>query len=80
MCIRDRLICALTIKNDDIKNFVKPKKEKKQSFIKAIPSILKEYWNILKLKPIRVIIGASLAYLIANITFSSCLLYTSRCV
>ncbi len=64
-------ICALTIKNDDIKNFVKPKKEKKQSFIKAIPSILKEYWNILKLKPIRVIIGASLAYLIANITFSS---------
>ena len=32
---------------------------------------MKEYWNILKLKHIRVIIGASLAYLIANITFSS---------
>ena len=66
------LICALTIKNDDVKGtFVRPKKENKQSFFKALPFILKEYWNILKLKPIRVIIGASLAYLIANITFSS---------
>lgn len=65
------LICALTIKKDDNKNFVKPPKEKRHSFIKELPSILKEYWNILKLKPIRVIIGSSLAYLIANITFSS---------
>jgi len=65
------LICALTIKQDDIKDFVKPPKEKKRSFIKEMPLILRGYWNILKLKPIRVIIGASLAYLIANITFSS---------
>ncbi len=65
------LACALSIKTDDVKNFVKPKKEKGQSVIRALPSMMKEYWNILKLKPIRVIIGASLAYLIANITFSS---------
>lgn len=65
------LVCALSIKTDDVKNFVKPKKEKGQSVIRALPSMMKEYWNILKLKPIRVIIGASLAYLIANITFSS---------
>ena len=65
------LICALTIKQDDNKDFVKPPKAKKRSFIKEMPLILGGYWNILKLKPIRVIIGASLAYLIANITFSS---------
>lgn len=64
------LICSLTIKKDDVKDFKKPVR-KKESMIKALPSILREYWNILKLKPIRVIIGASLAYLIANITFSS---------
>lgn len=65
------LICALSIKVDDVKDFEKQPKEKKQSILRALPSMLKEYWNILKLKPIRVIIGASLAYLIANITFSS---------
>lgn len=65
------LVCALSIRSDDKKTFVKPTKQKKESFIKEFPSIFKEYWNILKLKPIRVIIGASLAYLIANITFSS---------
>lgn len=65
------LACALSIKTDDKKDFVKPPKTHKEPFIKTFPSIMKEYWNILKLKPIRVIIGASLAYLIANITFSS---------
>ena len=65
------LACALSIKQDDDKNFVKPQKKKKESILKTLPSILREYWNILKLKPIRIIIGSSLAYLIANITFSS---------
>lgn len=64
------LICSLTIRKDDIKDFKKPKR-KKQAVIKVLPSILKGYWSILKLKPVRLIIGASLAYLIANITFSS---------
>lgn len=64
------LICSLTIRKDDVKDFKKPKR-KKQAVIKVLPSILKDYWSILKLKPVRLIIGASLAYLIANITFSS---------
>ena len=64
------LICSLTIRKDDVKDFKKPKR-KKQAVIKVLPSILKGYWSILKLKPVRLIIGASLAYLIAHITFSS---------
>ncbi len=64
------LICSLTIRKDDVKDFKKSKR-KKQAVIKVLPSILKGYWSILKLKPVRLIIGASLAYLIANITFSS---------
>ena len=64
------LICSLTIRKDDVKDFKKPKR-KKQAVIRVLPSILKGYWSILKLKPVRLIIGASLAYLIANITFSS---------
>lgn len=65
------LICALTIKVDDKKDFVKPPKKKKESLYKILPAMMKGYWEILKLKPIRTIIGASLTYLIANITFSS---------
>ena len=64
------LICSLTIRKDDVEDFKKPKR-RKQAVIKVLPSILKGYWSILKLKPVRLIIGASLAYLIANITFSS---------
>lgn len=69
------LLCALSIKNDDVKNFVKPPKKEKGSFVSTLPQVFKEYWNILKLRPIRVIIGASLAYLIANTTLSSDLVF-----
>lgn len=65
------LLCALSIKTDDVKDFVKPPKKKKDNIIKLLPTIFKEYLSILKLKPVRIIMGASLAYLIANITFSS---------
>ncbi|MGN1333560.1 MAG: MFS transporter [Anaerovoracaceae bacterium] len=65
------LICAFTIKTDDKKDFVKPPKKKKEPLYKILPAMMREYWEILKLKPIRTIIGASLTYLIANITFSS---------
>ncbi len=65
------LICALTIKLDDKKDFVKPPKKKKEPLYKILPTMMKGYWEILKLKPVRTIIGASLTYLIANITFSS---------
>lgn len=64
------LICSLTIRKDDVRDFKKPERTKK-SILKALPSILKGYMSILKLRPVRLIIGASLAYLIANITFSS---------
>lgn len=65
------LISAVSVKKDDVKNFVKPPKTAKEPFLKSLPGILKEYVEILTLKPIRVVICASLAYLIANITFSS---------
>lgn len=65
------LICALTITKDDNKNFVKPKDRKKLSIGEMLSSIVKDYFNILKLRPIRFILGASIVYLIANTLFSS---------
>lgn len=65
------LICALTITKDDDKNFVKPKDRKKLSIGEMLSSIVKDYFNILKLRPIRFILGASIVYLIANTLFSS---------
>ncbi|MBQ8562499.1 MAG: MFS transporter, partial [Firmicutes bacterium] len=67
------LLCGLTIKKDDIakKDFRKP--EKKGSFLdmKMFAGIFRGYMEILKLKPIRFIIGSSIVYLIANTIFSS---------
>lgn len=65
------LICALTNKESDIKDFKKPEKKQKILSPKAIKGMFKEYFEILKLKPIRFVIGASIAYLIANTIFSS---------
>ena len=65
------LICALTITKDDNKNFVKPTNRAKLNIPMMFKSILKDYLNILKLKPIRFILGASIVYLIANTIFSS---------
>ena len=64
------IICATSIKNDDVKNFVKPKKQRENIFA-AYKAMFAEYWELIKMKPVQIIIGASLAYLIANITFSS---------
>lgn len=67
------LLCGLTIKKDDVakKDFHKP--EQRQPFldVKMIVGIFKGYLDILKLKPIRFIIGSSIVYLIANTIFSS---------
>ncbi len=63
-------VCAWFIKNDDVKNFVKPKKER-ENIIRVYADMFKEYWQLLKMKPVQLIVGSSLAYLIANITFSS---------
>ena len=65
------LICALTITKDDNKNFVKPTNKTKINIGAMFGSILKDYFNIIKLKPIRFILGASIVYLIANTIFSS---------
>ena len=60
------LICALTIHKDDNKNFRKPEIKEKFLDLKVLPSMFKEYFEILKLKPIRYLLGASVVYLIAN--------------
>ncbi|MBQ9961703.1 MAG: MFS transporter [Firmicutes bacterium] len=65
------LVCALTITKDDNKNFVKPQNRQKINLFAMFSSIIKDYLNILKLRPIRFILGASIVYLIANTIFSS---------
>lgn len=64
------LLCAFTITKDDRKDFIR---HKKGALLTPafFADIFKEYINILKLKPIRFIISASIVYLIANTIFSS---------
>ena len=64
------LICAWSIMNDDKKDFVKPRKQR-ENILHAYAAMFREYWQLIQMKPVQIIIGASLAYLIANITFSS---------
>lgn len=65
------LYSALTIHETDVKDFKKPEKKEKFLDLRSILNLFKEYLDILKLRPIQYIIGASLMYLVANITFSS---------
>ncbi len=67
------LLCGLTIKKDDIPKNEFRKPVKKQPFldVKMFAGILRGYLEILKLRPIRFIIGSSIVYLIANTIFSS---------
>lgn len=67
------LICALTIKNDDIpkEDYVKPEKKEKFIQLSMFKEIFGEYFQILKLKPIQFIVGSSIVYLVANTIFSS---------
>lgn len=65
------LICALTIKKTDVKNFIKNPHREKVFSLKKIILMFKEYFQILTLRPIQFIIGASLMYLVANTFFSS---------
>lgn len=69
------LICALTIKETDVPGFVKNPEKEKILKAKNIKKMFKEYLQILKLRPIRYIIAASLIYLIANTVFASDLVY-----
>ncbi len=65
------LICALTNKTTDIKDFKKAENHEKVLSFKKIKEMFAEYLEILTLKPIRFIIGSSVLYLIANTIFSS---------
>lgn len=67
------LICSLTIKKDDVAKPDFRKSETKKPFldVKMFAEIFRGYLEILKLRPIRFIIGSSIVYLIANTIFSS---------
>ena len=54
------LICALTIKKTDVPGFVKDPDKEKILTAENIKNMFREYFQILKLKPIRYIIGDSL--------------------
>jgi len=68
------LVCALTIKTDDKKKNQETENKSKnlnKFNLSVITGIFSEYLSILKLKPIRFILGASIVYLVANTIFSS---------
>jgi len=76
------VLCTTTIHNNDISSdAVRALKEKriaenggvKPKFLdlREIPKMFRSYGNIIKLKPILALIGASMFYLIANTIFSS---------
>ncbi|MDY2959254.1 MAG: MFS transporter [Hornefia sp.] len=77
ICAAALLICGLTIRDTDKKDpcenvaAANGKKKKKKKITGNIKIMLLEYREIVKLKPIRYIIGASLLYLIANTFFLS---------
>ncbi len=69
------LVCALTIKETDNPNFVKNPDAPKILTIGRIKEMFMGYFGIIKLRPIRYIIGASLLYLIVNTIFMSDMIY-----
>jgi len=69
------LICALAIKETDVPNFVKDPNKPKVITLSNIKKMFAGYVSIIKLRPIRYLIGASLLYLIANTIFMSDMVY-----
>lgn len=69
------LICALTIKESDNPNFVKDPNKPKVLTLHNIRKMFVGYLSIIKLRPIRYLIGGSLLYLIANTVFLSDMVY-----
>jgi len=69
------LICALTIKETDNPNFVKDPNKPKVMTLKNLKNMFAGYFSIIRLKPIRYLIGASLLYLIVNTIFMSDMIY-----
>lgn len=64
-------ICAITIKKTDVPDFVKPEHKERILTMENISKMFKEYFLIIKLRPIKFIMGASLLFLVANMIFSS---------
>ena len=69
------LICALTIKSTDEPNFKKDVNKVNKISFEKIGNMFSEYLQILCLRPIKFLIGASVLYLIANTIFSSGRIY-----
>jgi len=70
-CCGALLLSAWNVKDTDVKDFVKPAKKEPFMDFGIIVGIFRQYLDILKLRPIQYIIGASLAYLVANVVFGS---------
>ncbi|MFR7989861.1 MAG: MFS transporter [Anaerovoracaceae bacterium] len=69
------LICALSIRETDNPEFVKSKNRERLLDAKKVKEMFSGYFQILRLRPIRYLIGASLVYLIANTVFMSDMIY-----
>lgn len=69
------LICALTIKETDNPDFIKDPNATKILTLSNVKEMFAGYFSIIKLKPIRYIIAASLLYLIVNTIFMSDMIY-----
>lgn len=69
------LICALTIHETDDPTFQRTKDSGPHFSLHQITDMFREYGEIIRLRPIQFIIGASLLYLIANTLFSSDRIY-----
>ena len=75
-CAAALLICGFTIHETDDPDFSGKKKRKtKQGILSQLKKMMREYAGIIKLRPIRYIIGASLLYLAANTFFLSDRIY-----
>lgn len=75
LCSLALLYCAISIKETDIPDFKpEPKKERILSG-KKILGMFREYLDILKLRPAKFIIAASMLYLVADIFFCSAIVY-----
>ncbi|MBR3705755.1 MAG: MFS transporter [Firmicutes bacterium] len=70
-CCCALLIGAWNVKDTDVKDFVKPAEKEPFLDFGIIKGIFCQYFDILKLRPIQYIIGASLMYLVANVIFGS---------
>lgn len=75
LCCIALLYCAFSIKISDNPNFKKNPHRERIFTAKKITAMFKEYLEIIKLKPAKFIVSASMLYLIADIFFCSAIVY-----